>query len=427
MATRTPDNMYSPPSSPAAEAELRTLDLLSNDALAAAAASSSSATPAPPMITGISIDAAAGSTSPSQVSLLPEPEHPWLSSGLTHRLSSSKKSPEELARLRKEGASARVARFYEDQNEMIDEYLAPINAGEDNDDDAKVTLAVRASLGVNVLLLICQIAAATSSGSMSLLATATDSFMDLVSGGILLLADRAAKRQNILDYPTGKKRFETIGVIVFACLMATVAIQIVIEAIRGLAAGQEDGTVVDLKEILLISAALAAKVCLFLYCNSLRQYNTAATLATDHRNDLVLNSFGLTMSLLGVKLLWWLDPVGGIGIGLLILRSWAETAWENIQLIIGRSAPPAFLNKITYLAATHHPSVLQVDTCKAYWLGNNMFVEVDIVLPPDMTLRESHDIGEALQMKLESLPNVERAFVHVDYEFDHSPEHRPKQ
>lgn len=63
-----------------------------------------------------------------------------------------------------------------------------------------------------------------------------------------------------------------------------------------------------------------------------------------------------------------------------------------------------------------------MDTCKAYHAGNSLFVEVDIVLPPTMELRTSHDIGESLQQKLESLPNVERAFVHVDYETLHKPE-----
>jgi len=42
------------------------------------------------------------------------------------------------------------------------------------------------------------------------------------------------------------------------------------------------------------------------------------------------------------------------------------------------------------------------------------------VLPPTMNLRESHDIGESLQRKLERIDNVERAFVHCDYDFDHS-------
>lgn len=44
-----------------------------------------------------------------------------------------------------------------------------------------------------------------------------------------------------------------------------------------------------------------------------------------------------------------------------------------------------------------------------------------------MTLKEAHDIGEPLQQKLESLPEVERAFVHLDYEFEHRPSDEHKQ
>lgn len=40
-------------------------------------------------------------------------------------------------------------------------------------------------------------------------------------------------------------------------------------------------------------------------------------------------------------------------------------------------------------------------------------VEMEIVLPGAMTVRESHDIALALQHKIEGLDEVERAFVHV--------------
>jgi divalent metal cation (Fe/Co/Zn/Cd) transporter len=49
--------------------------------------------------------------------------------------------------------------------------------------------------------------------------------------------------------------------------------------------------------------------------------------------------------------------------------------------------------------------------------------QVDIELPEEMYLREAHNIGEALQNKLEALPEVERAYVHLDYESTHRPEH----
>lgn len=40
-----------------------------------------------------------------------------------------------------------------------------------------------------------------------------------------------------------------------------------------------------------------------------------------------------------------------------------------------------------------------------------------------MVLQEAHDIGESLQNKLETIPEIERAFVHLDYEVSHRPEH----
>lgn len=64
-------------------------------------------------------------------------------------------------------------------------------------------------------------------------------------------------------------------------------------------------------------------------------------------------------------------------------------------------------------------------------------VEVDLVLPETMSLKEAHDIGQSLQDRLEMVTSIERAFVHLgsyalyfcscvtDYETSHSPEHNP--
>jgi len=45
----------------------------------------------------------------------------------------------------------------------------------------------------------------------------------------------------------------------------------------------------------------------------------------------------------------------------------------------------------------------------------------------ELPLRVTHDVAQELQRKLEGLSDVERAFVHVDYEHDHDPheEHKP--
>lgn len=91
-------------------------------------------------------------------------------------------------------------------------------------------------------------------------------------------------------------------------------------------------------------------------------------------------------------------------------------------MLTGRTASPDFLKKLTWIAINHHPKITFIDTVRAFHLGNNFLVEIDIVLPEDMNLMESHNIGESLQQRLEKLEEIERAFVHVDYESSHDPE-----
>ena len=43
-------------------------------------------------------------------------------------------------------------------------------------------------------------------------------------------------------------------------------------------------------------------------------------------------------------------------------------------------------------------------------------MEVEIVMTPETPLSESHDVGIVLQHKIERLEQVERCFVHVDYQ-----------
>lgn len=140
-----------------------------------------------------------------------------------------------------------------------------------------------------------------------------------------------------------------------------------------------------------------------------------------------MNIFGLVMSVVGSRFVWYLDPIGAICIGLLILISWVSNAFEQVWLLVGKSAPREFLAKLVYMSMTHDPRVLKVDTCRAYHAGQKYYVEVDIVMDPQVPLRVSHDVGQSLQRKLEGLGDVERAFVHVDYEDDHDihTEHKP--
>lgn len=82
----------------------------------------------------------------------------------------------------------------------------------------------------------------------------------------------------------------------------------------------------------------------------------------DHRNDIVVNIFGLVMSIVGDRFVWYLDPIGAICIALLILFSWVSNAFEQVWLLVGKSAPKEFISKLVYMTITHDPHIQKVDT-----------------------------------------------------------------
>ncbi|KAI4608578.1 hypothetical protein J4E83_009014 [Alternaria metachromatica] len=334
--------------------------------------------------------------------------------------------------LNKKATSAkRLEEFYSAQNENIERLLKPVAEhraaakDEDTANHLKYRIAVIGSFAANIILAVLQLYAAVSSRSLSLFTTMADSLFDPLSNLTLIMCNRAVARVDARKFPSGKARIETAGNLSFCALMITVSVVIIVESIRTVA--EHNGPETNdffLPSVIAVSIAFATKFSLFLYCWALRnKYSQVRILWEDHRNDLFINGFGVLTSVGGSKLKWWLDPMGAMILSVLIIFLWSRTAYSEFQLLIGVTADTAMLQHITYISMTHSPTILQIDTVRAYHSGPRLIVEVDIVMDPEATLRATHDVAEELQIKLESLPDVERAYVHVDYETDHRPEH----
>jgi divalent metal cation (Fe/Co/Zn/Cd) transporter len=88
----------------------------------------------------------------------------------------------------------------------------------------------------------------------------------------------------------------------------------------------------------------------------------------------------------------------------------------HIRNLTGYTAPASFLQQLTWLAFHHSPLVRKIDAIRAYHFGTHFLVEIDVLLPHDLHLREAVHVGIGLEQKVESLPEVERAFVHLNCE-----------
>ncbi|PLN85535.1 hypothetical protein BDW42DRAFT_150080 [Aspergillus taichungensis] len=375
------------------------------------------------------------------------------------QLASKLKSPEEIRQMQPQGhhAAANTSRkrdrrcttrnprtvladaitskqlqgFYEAQNENIKLMLKPVEehvraAREVNaNNQLKYKIAVYGSFAANIVLSVLQLYGAIASGSLSLFTTMADAVFDPLSNLTLLLCNKAVNRVDPRKFPAGKARIETAGNICFCFLMTAVSFILIAFSARELSVGSDNETgEFHLPSVIAVAVAFCTKFVLFAYCFALRhQVSQIRILWEDHRNDLLINGFGILTSVGGSKLRWWIDPMGAIILSVLISALWLHTAYHEFQLLIGVTADTKMQQLITYISMTHSPLITAIDTVRAYTSGPRLLVEVDIVMDANDSLRGTHDVAEELQIKLESLPDVERAYVHVDYETTHKPEH----
>lgn len=156
-----------------------------------------------------------------------------------------------------------------------------------------------------------------------------DSIFDPCSNLLLILSHRAVNRVDPNRFPSGKARLENAGNIVFCFLMCTVSMILIALSAQSLATHKdsEELNKLHLPSIVAVCVAFLTKFLLFLYCWSLRNvYSQVRILWEDHRNDLLINGFGILTSVGGAKLRWWLDPAGAIVLSVLILVLWSKAA-----------------------------------------------------------------------------------------------------
>jgi cation diffusion facilitator family transporter len=304
------------------------------------------------------------------------------------------------------------------------------DAGDAGDaEGAAASLAIAASTYANVLLLIAKLVASVTSGSMAVIASTVDSVLDLCSGGILWTSERLAARVDRTNFPVGKSRYEPVAILLFACLMGCASFQIITESCQALTEAARAAPTITPAVLGILAATVGVKALLFAWCRLLTASPSCQALALDHSADVVNNIGTLAAVLVSSRydFLWFLDPAMAILLALVMLFIWSRAAREQMAALTSQAASATQISRLVYIALTHEPARVKfVDTLCAYSIGHKLQVECDVGLDEAMPLKQAHDVGENLQRRLEALEDVERAFVHLDTEFEHSKhfEHR---
>lgn len=311
-----------------------------------------------------------------------------------------------------------------------DDWQPNVSYYEDEDVDSGspvVRVALYINLAANLVLLMGKITVMVLTSSLSVLASLVDAVLDFLSTAIVWATTKLIARQDQYAYPIGRRRLEPVGVLVFSVIMITSFFQVALECFSRLTSGDEIIVQLGKPAIVILAGTVVIKGCCWLWCRLIKNSSVQA-LAQDAMTDVIFNTFSIIFPLVGFYAeIWWLDALGGLLLSFYVIFNWASTSSEHIRHLTGAAATADQRNVLLYLTMRFAKAIRYIQGIQAYHAGDKLNVEVDIVLDEDTSLKDSHDLSESLQYVLESVPAVDRAFVHADYMAVNLPTHMNQQ
>lgn len=274
----------------------------------------------------------------------------------------------------------------------------------------------------NIALAVMKGTAGYFSGSKALIADAFHSASDVAGSCAVLVGLKAAQRPPDEDHPYGHGKAEPIAAIVVSVLMLVVGLEIAVQSVKAIYTG-------DLEPpkgyaVIVIGISIIVKEAMFQYKYRLgKRLGSQALIANawEHRSDVyssvaALAGVGGAMvgHYLGNTYLFYLDPLAGLVVAVLILkmgyRLAAEAVHSTMDHVLHREDSADLLETVQRIKG-----VIAVDDLRAREHGHYVIVDVKISVNPKISVQEGHDIARTVKYTLmKKFSHVSDVFIHVN-------------
>jgi cation diffusion facilitator family transporter len=266
----------------------------------------------------------------------------------------------------------------------------------------------------NGLLAISKGTMAWLSGSTAVLATAVDSLTDLIYTVFMAWGLRSSQQPADENHPQGHARIEPVVSTVIALMMGLAGLEVAKRAVDQLL-GAPIRFDWGWPAVVLVASGLV-KVVMYIRVRRLGEQAHSPAIQASARDNLA-DVFSSATALLGVIAAEHIhplaDPVAGLVVSAWIFRNALGILVENVGYLTGQSARPDLLEHI-YEAASSVEGVIGVHQIIADYVGPQVRVDLHVDVDGAISFRTAHRISDAVCAAVETLDEVDQAFIHLD-------------
>lgn len=281
-------------------------------------------------------------------------------------------------------------------------------------DSSRVTRTLVATLILNIVVAVLKGVTGFLTGSVGMIADAFHSLFDSVSNIVGLIAIRFASLPPDRKHPYGHGKVETVGTLVVGGLLIFTAIEVLREALSR----AMEGSYLEITPVMVgvMVITILINIGVNRYERKVGVEENSEFLLADAKHTLsdVFVSFSVLAGFALVAAGFQLgDAAVAVLIGLLIAKMGCEVLRDAVAVLTDTS-DVRIEKKVAGIVLTI-PGVQGYHDFRCRGKPNEMFCDLHIVVDPEITVRESHIIGNAVRDGIkDGVEGMVDVVVHID-------------
>ena len=277
--------------------------------------------------------------------------------------------------------------------------------------------AVRLSILVVVSLIVLKVVVGIITGSLSVLAQAIDSFLDLFAVIITFLAINVAARPADESHPFGHGKAENVAAIIQAVLIFFAGGSIIYAAIRRI----QTEAALEMTEagMVVMAVSIAASIFLSRYLLRIsRQEDSMALEANAHNIAAdVYSAAAVFIGLLVVRFtdITIIDPILAGVVALYIFKVAFDVLRKSFGGLVDVKLPESEESAVRLAITEHFTSeVVSFHRLRTRKAGNQRHIDLHLVMPKHISIEEAHDMCDHLEKDIEGRLLNTDVIIHVE-------------
>ncbi|MDO5149520.1 MAG: cation diffusion facilitator family transporter [Oscillospiraceae bacterium] len=270
----------------------------------------------------------------------------------------------------------------------------------------------------NVVLSAFKFMAGIIAHSSAMISDAVHSASDVFSTFVVIIGIKLATKKADKEHPYGHERMECVAAVLLAAVLFITGLGIGMDALKNILHGNySELQVPGILALIAAIVSIVSKEAMYWYTRHYAKKIDSSALMADawhHRSD-AFSSVGALIGIGAARLGFpVMDSIASLVIFVFIVKAAFDVFKDAMNKMVDHSCDDETERQI-YNRVMKNENVKGIDLLKTRIFGNKIYVDLEIQADGSYTLKEGHNIAEAVHDDVErNFPKVKHIMVHVN-------------